>query len=165
MELRYQNGVSISKWIELQFQNGASVSKSNFNFQMELSFENRASISKWSFNIKMALRFRNGLRFQNEFRFQNGASISKWSFDFRIVIRLQNGASISKWSFNFNLNVFHVTFCTEKRYVIWVECTRSCTCPFSGFYCDQSSSLADQRRERNRKWWNETISKGGETSV
>ena len=57
MVLRFQNGTSISKWIEFQFQNGASISKSNLHFEMELRFQNGASISKWSFDFEMELRF------------------------------------------------------------------------------------------------------------
>ena len=84
-----------------------------------------------------------------------------WAFHFEMEFRFQNGASISKWSLDFNLKVLHETFCTEKRHVIWVHVFLH----LGGFYCGQSSLLADQRRERNGKWWNETISKGSKTSV
>ena len=115
-------------FLGLPFRNGAWISKWSFNFKMELRFQNRASISKWNFDLEMDLRFRNGASiwkwsfdFEMELRFQNQASISKWSFDFEMALRFRNGASISKSSFNCNLKVFHVTFCIEKRHVIWVH--------------------------------------------
>ena len=102
-ELRFQNGALILKWsydfkTKLWFQNGPSISKSRFNFEMELRFQNGALILKWSFDLKIELRFR------------NEAPISKSSFDFEMELRFWNGG----W-------VFHVSFCTEKRHVIWVQ--------------------------------------------
>ena len=43
--------------MELRFQNGASISESLFDFKMELRFQNRASISTWSFDFEMELQF------------------------------------------------------------------------------------------------------------
>ena len=40
MELRFQNGASISKWnFDFEMEIGASISKSSFGFEMELRFQ------------------------------------------------------------------------------------------------------------------------------
>ena len=175
-----EKGASISKSsfnfeMELRFQNRASISKSNFDFKMEKG----ASISKWSFDFKMELRFRNGAsisKWKKELRFWNGPSISKSSFHFKIELRFQNGKGsfdlkieLRFWNgaFDFEIELrlkdFSRDLLDRKRHLISVHVFLHLS--ILRFLSWRKASWPEIRREKDREWWKETISKGSEISI
>ena len=143
-------------------ENGASISNSSFAFKMELQFWNRASISKW----------------KRELRFQNRASTSKWSFGFKMEkgalisksnfdFKMEKGASISKSSFDFEMELrlkdFSRDLLDRKRHLISVHVFLHLS--ILRFLSWRKASWPEIRREKDREWWKETISKGSEISI